>query len=299
MSRAQETQTFDTAADQNKQFNQNAQTSYTKAQGDLGDYETQIGQYAAANPFKLGGEFQTDENKVLGETADANAQAAGQLVQGAAVRGGENADSAVSATEAMQEANERAMAGQEADVNAKRIGADADYNKSVLQAREFPVQAETSLTSTEAGQGNETLGTQQRAGMQPSFMDALGESFAEGLGSSAGKSAGSGSYGNTKACWIAAELWGGWSDPRTILVRIWLHTEFRKRWYGPAVLWLYSRYGARLAERIKTDLWLRGQFTLLFDRALEVADKWIEQVHGGHMSRPEAAKFLKEAYEQR
>jgi hypothetical protein len=299
MSRAQENQTFDTAADQNKQFNENAQTSYTKAQGDVGDYEAQLGKYAAANPFKEGGEYQTDTNKVLANTADANAQAAGQLVQGAAVRGGENANSAISATEAMQEANERAMAGQQADAEGKRIGAEADYNKSVLGANEFPVQAETSLTGTEAGQGNESLGTQQKAGMQPSFLDTLGQSFAEGLGGAAGKAAGGGSYGKFAACWIAAELWGGWADPRTILVRVWLQTEFRRRWYGPAVLWLYSRYGERLAKRIKTDLWLRAQFAELFERALNVADKWIEQVHGGHMTRAEAARFLKEAYEQR
>ena len=74
-------------------------------------------------------------------------------------------------------------------------------------------------------------------------------------------------------CWIAAELWGGWEDPRTIRVRHWLSTEFRARWYGPFVLAVYARWGELAAKAIREKRWLRWIFNVIFEKALRSAQR--------------------------
>ena len=107
MSRGQENQVFDTSQQQNQQFNQNAQQSYNQAQGAVQNDEKQLAQYAGANPYKQGGEFQTSENRVLANTSDAAAQAAGQSMQSQAVRTGQDAGASIAGTEAAEEAKQR------------------------------------------------------------------------------------------------------------------------------------------------------------------------------------------------
>jgi hypothetical protein len=72
-------------------------------------------------------------------------------------------------------------------------------------------------------------------------------------------------------CWIAAELYGGWDDPRVSLIRNWLHGEFSKSCMGRFAVSLYMRFGERMAERIKHSLTLRKIMRFLFDRALKRA----------------------------
>jgi hypothetical protein len=75
-------------------------------------------------------------------------------------------------------------------------------------------------------------------------------------------------------CWIAAELWGGWTDPRTVLVRSWLTEEFGRRWYGRPVLAAYRLWGERTAKAIQTKRRLRSIFQWIFNRALGAAKRW-------------------------
>jgi hypothetical protein len=72
-------------------------------------------------------------------------------------------------------------------------------------------------------------------------------------------------------CWIAAELYGGWYEPRTVLVREWLHTDFSKLWVGRKLLNLYRKYGERTAAAIRRYPVLRTFFRPLFDLALRQA----------------------------
>lgn len=276
MSRGQENQVVNTAQDQNKEYAQNAQTAFQGAegavsneQGDINNYEGQLGKFAAANPYTEGGAFQTDQNKVLANTSDAAARAAGQAVQGAAVRTGQNAGGAIAATEAMQQQNTRDLSAEEAKANAERLGAGAQYGSEVLKASSVPATLENALadtqarlTSTEAGAGNESLSTQEKAAQTPSFWDQFGSSFA----SAAGKG-----LGAWAACWVAAELYGGWEDSRTIVVRAWLFGEFRKHWYGRVLTRLYLRFGERVAERIRTRPIERRLCAWLFGKALNRA----------------------------
>lgn len=190
MSRDQQTATYKTAKDQNQGYYNNAQNSYTNAQTDVGDFEKQLSDYAAKNPYKQGGEFQTRENQVLANTSDAAARSAGQTLQSQALRTGQNSAGAIAATEAMQQQNTRDLSAEQAAEEGKRIGNEADYNKGTLEATAQPVQMETQLAGQQAAAGEGTLNTQQRAAEQPSWLDqfgsAFGQTFGAGLGSIAG-----------------------------------------------------------------------------------------------------------------
>lgn len=282
MSRGQETQVVNEAQDQNKQFNQNAQTSYNAAQGDVTDYKNQTAQFAAANPYKAGGEFQTSQNKVLANTADAASTAAGQAMQSNAVRTGLNSGAAVAGTEAVTQANTRDLSAQEAAQNAARISNEAGYNDKVLNATQVPAQLETTLSGQQGSEGNAALGIQEKGAETPSFMDTLGESFAKGFGGGMGSFA-SGQGGFGKPCWIAARLWGSWLDPRTVLFRVWLNFEFSRSWIGRHLFNLYAAYGERIADSMPSSLLLTAIASRIFEKGLEHAELWLLSSRGSRL----------------
>lgn len=72
-------------------------------------------------------------------------------------------------------------------------------------------------------------------------------------------------------CWVAAEVFDGWYDPRTILVRHWLLTDFGKHWYGITVVSLYKRFGKTVAGWVRKYRPVRYLMTKLFNKALEHA----------------------------
>jgi prophage regulatory protein len=74
--------------------------------------------------------------------------------------------------------------------------------------------------------------------------------------------------GAPRICWIAAELYGGWDDPRTRQVRHYLSTNFRKHRAGRLLMELYERYGERIAAAIRRHPGLRIVFRPIFDFAL-------------------------------
>lgn len=189
MSRGEEHKVERQAQAQNLQQAGNAQDSYTAAQGDVGDYKTELAKFASDNPYTAGGEFQTSQNKVLANTSDAAAQAAAQQMQAAAVRGGQNAGSAIAATEAIQQSNTRNLSAEEANQTAARIGGEATYNKNVLGATGLPASLESGMTGTESKGAEGALGVQQDAAKQPGFWDTLGDSFAQSFGKSVGSGA--------------------------------------------------------------------------------------------------------------
>ena len=74
-------------------------------------------------------------------------------------------------------------------------------------------------------------------------------------------------------CWIAAELYGGWNEPRTVSIREWLCGPVSKYPVGRFIVNLYRRFGERLAEAIRRHRSLRWIFTRIFDAALRQARK--------------------------
>jgi hypothetical protein len=275
MSRAAEDDVAQQAEGQNKQFNANAQSSFQGAdssidaqEGDIGAYQAQLSQFAAANPYGSGGAYQTDVNKSTAGTADAASQAAKQAAQSQAVRTGLNASGGVAAGEATDQANARALMTTQAKANADRISQGAGYGAKVLSASSVPAtlqdavtNAQTKLSGQEGSEGNQALGIEQDADKMPNFGDTLGTSFANALGTFAGS-------GGTKGCWIAAELYGGWFDPRTQDVRCWIFGEFAKTTPGIVVCAVYVWCGERVAGWIHRWPVLRRVFLPIFNKAL-------------------------------
>lgn len=266
MSRAQQGAVGDTAAAENTSYNTNAQDAFKDAGADIGDYASAVGAFKAANPYVQGGTVQTADNQELADTAAGQAQAAGQAVQSAAVRTGQNAGGAIAATEQMQQQNERSLVGQEAAANKDTAAADTGYGQAVLGATGNVEGMQNSLATEQAGAAQGALGTQETAAQTPSFLDELGQGLIGAAGTLGGAAI-------TK-CWIAAELWGGWDDPRTELVRSWLTDHVEHFWYGRIVGKAYTRWGRQVATAIQTRRRLRALFQWIFDRALVAAKKW-------------------------
>jgi hypothetical protein len=267
MSRGQQNDTFNTAQQENQQYNQNAQTAFNQAQGDINDMSSAVAKYAASNPYGQGGQFQTSQNQILANTSDAAAKAAGQALQSAAVRTGQNSGGAIAATEAMQEQNERNLSSQDAQANQQRIADQAKYNESALNQQGKVESMQDQLAQQQGAAAQGALGTQEQAAQQPSFLDSLGNSFLGGMGQM-------GSAAITKYCWIAAELYGGWNDARTILMQRWLASEFGRTWWGRLLLRAYTVWGARIAKEMRSKPRLRAFFQWLFDAGLDRARKW-------------------------
>jgi hypothetical protein len=85
--------------------------------------------------------------------------------------------------------------------------------------------------------------------------------------------AGSGAAAITK-CWVAAEIFGGWYEPRTVLCREYLFTHVIKSFIGSKICDLYTKYGERLAEGIRHSQVLRAVFTPIFNLILNRAQAW-------------------------
>jgi hypothetical protein len=69
-------------------------------------------------------------------------------------------------------------------------------------------------------------------------------------------------------CWVAAEVYGGWDDPRTTLVRNYLGNVWSKTFLGGIVCNLYLLVGPEVAAIIRAFPLLRKPFKALFDIAL-------------------------------
>lgn len=65
-------------------------------------------------------------------------------------------------------------------------------------------------------------------------------------------------------CWIAASLWNGWTDRRTVMVRYWLKNVYSKTFIGGIFCWLYSRYGERVAKQVRERRQVRSAVSPLF-----------------------------------
>lgn len=262
MSRAQQGAVDTTAAGENSTYNTNATDAFKTAQGDIGSFADEVGAFKASNPYVQGGAVQTADNQQTADTAAGLAQSAGQGIQAAAVRTGQNAAGDIAATQDMQQQNERNLVGQEAGQTAKTAASNAGFQSEVVGdvAKTQAMQDQLAQQQGQLAQG--ALGTEEEAARQPSFLDELGSSFATSLGSTAGKGTG---------CWVAAEIFGGWDDARTVVVRDWIFGDFRERWYGKVPAWLYLRFGERLAAQIRERGWLRAIVTPVFEAALKAA----------------------------
>jgi hypothetical protein len=120
-------------------------------------------------------------------------------------------------------------------------------------------------SSASTGAANAVTGLSQAntAASGPTFGSILG-GVAGGALSGAGQAGG---FGKLFGCWCAAATFGGWLDPRTIVVRQWLNTEFIRHWYGRLIMKTYLRFG----ERVSQSRFLLSLVKPMFFMALEQA----------------------------
>jgi hypothetical protein len=187
MGRAQEGTTFNTGKAENAEYNQEAQNNYqtaeasnVAAQNDISNYASAVGEFKASNPYGQGGAVQTAQNQQASDTAAGQAEAAGQAMQSAAVRTGQNAGGAIAATENMQNQNERSLASQEAANTVSRAVGDTSYKEAGLsgvgdiETKQAGLgSSEASLAQGQAGIAEGDLGIMQKAGETPTEMETL------------------------------------------------------------------------------------------------------------------------------
>lgn len=199
MSRGQQGQVFNQTTGQSNQAFGAAENDYTLANQDVGNFQAQLSKLGAENPYQLGGQFQNEQNQVLANTADASAQGAGARLQNLSQRTGQNPAAAINATEAMQQTNERNLAGQQAQAGQERIQGLTNYNQKLAGMYGEVPGMETGIAKGQGDLYSGALSTEEQAAKQPSFLETLegqlaqaGDSFLQGYGQSVGKNAGSG-----------------------------------------------------------------------------------------------------------
>jgi hypothetical protein len=140
-------------------------------------------------------------------------------------------------------------------------GAEANQANQTLAPANIYQSGSNALT----GDNTSLINTQQNIDAQPTFWQkaALGAIQAGGaVGAAAVK------------CWIAAELFGGWEDPRTILMREWLWNDYNRTPFGALVVRAYEMFGAAVARAIRKPGVLRSFFKQIFEAGLRRARRW-------------------------
>lgn len=168
-----------------------AGTALTGTNKAIGDYTDRLNQFAAANPYKAGGEFQTDQNQIAASAADTGSNAIADKLARSSQTSGENTGGyANNVAEAQRQAT-RDQATQMATADASRLGSKSAYDATTLQASALPADLQSRLYGTAIGGANGALDTAGKSAGTPSFLDTLGSSFANNLGKISGSVSGS------------------------------------------------------------------------------------------------------------
>ena len=233
----------------------------------------------AAGPNQMG--FNTAELNSLNSTAlqgtgQGYASASQALKEQQAATGGGNSYLPSGVQSQQQAGLASAAANQESNqlLNIQQAGYTQGYNQYENAVGQLGgVASSDSATNysnsanSSAGAANSEANAVQQANQQ--MWNNISGVFSGAMG--AAGTALSGYYkGN---CWIAAEIFGGWKNPRTILVRKWLRTDFEQHWYGRLFNRWYSANGRKTAKRIQSNRPLRWIFRKLFEYFLAQATK--------------------------
>lgn len=129
--------------------------------------------------------------------------------------------------------------------------------------------------ATNAGNAAANTANQiQQADAAASPWNAVAGIIGGGLSAALGNPAIFGGAPKPSTCWIAAAVYDGWSDPRTILVRWYLTTiwETQSR-LGAVVMAIYRVVGRPVAAVVRRSRLLRACFHPLFNLALRKAKR--------------------------
>ena len=77
------------------------------------------------------------------------------------------------------------------------------------------------------------------------------------------------SSGGYQGCWIAAEIYGGWDEPKTVLARKYVNSD-----QFPKLLFdLYMKYGERVSTFIRKYKFIKPILKPIFDIFVERGKK--------------------------
>lgn len=251
----------------------NAQTALAATNDSLKKYSTNLDNFMSFGRKTYGsdGEFMKDQNTIANTTAKAGTtNLAGDLAVNK-LRTGENSASYAPTVASSINQSEQALTDKLATADASRLDKLTMLNQFGVQASALPASVQSGLYGTSLGGSNAAMGTAASAAQaSPGFFDVFGQDLAQGAGAALG------SFAGTKAagCWIAAAVFDGWDDPRTSLVRSWLHEEFANKPIGGMVVGLYMQFGERVANVLHQFPLLKTPFRWLFNRALIKAKLW-------------------------
>lgn len=252
--------------DQSKQDQANATSALTATNADLGKYTTNLNNYLkfGRSTYGSNGEFMRDQNTIANTTAAAGSSALKGNLALNAMRTGENTSGYAGTVAATGQENEQNLTTQLASADSQRLSQLNAINQYGVSASALPAEIQQGIYGTSVGGAASELNPAASAAKEPSFFQQFGGDLISAAGTAAGGAAG---------CWIAAEIFGGWNDQRTIDVRTWLHTKFRKTFIGRMAMALYLRFGESVADLIHDGVLPRGPFKWLFNRALKAARK--------------------------
>jgi hypothetical protein len=212
------------------------------------------GQIRAGREAGLGGLVTTGAQRAGLETGLESGIAAGRRagVTGAAGLEGEVA--------AGRRATTTAQAGLETTIAQLK---QAGYGQMANLFSGLSGQAATSMNQIiQSYQSTGQLTSQDIAnltqmGIQPGLFSNIMKGISTGVGAVVGIAG---------ICWIAAAIYGGWDDPRTIAVRSWLLNWEKRSLIGKVVVGLYRRFGERIAKSSKVRL-LKPLFDIILRKA--------------------------------
>lgn len=266
MSRAQQGQIESTETGNSATSTAAATKSQEQQQGDINEGTSQLAKFAADNPYVQGGAAQVASNQTISGAADASAEGAKAGAQSQAERTGQNPAAANAAAITAAQNAQRTASAEQGSATTSRLASETGYGKDVMEQGNVLTNEQAALTGNLTGEAQGQEGVAEDAAKTPSFLDELGSGLIQG-GEMAGAAA-------AKGCWIAAELYDGWDDPRVSLIRAYLFGSFSESRIGAWLTHLYVLYGIRAAEIIRRNRTARFAFKMIFDRALSAAKKW-------------------------
>jgi len=268
MGRSESKQAFQQSSSQSAQDQRNAQAALASTNKSVGDYTKNVNNFMrfGRQTFGANGEYMKDQNVLATTAAKAGSDKIGGDLALNAMRTGENTAGYAGTLAESQRQGSRDLTDQLARADANRLSQLTAVNQYGVDAAKFPAQVYGSLYGQGTSGASSEMGNASSAAKMPGFWDTFAPALAQGAGAVGA--------GFATHCWIAAAVYDGWLDPRTVLVREWLSTEFIRRPIGRLVMALYARHGRQVAEAVKRHAWLRRVFRPLFDSALRHAQEW-------------------------
>lgn len=249
---------------------QQAQEEFGMASDVYKEIQSVYGPIFQAGPNQMGfsqGELNTLNSSAATGVGQAFNSANQAMKENLATEGGGNSmlpsGAAEKAEQGITTAGAEQLAGEENQI--EQAGYQQGYNE--FQAATNALMGSTSLFGTANEGANVATGAGSAANTTMNDIAQENASPFDAVMGALGGIAGGITTG-VEHCWIAAAHFGGWNDPRTSLVREYLWGKWiNEHWYAPVVLWLYDKFGRRIARSKQ----LVKMLAPLFDKALAKA----------------------------